>query len=83
MKKAKPWTNEFLCNLDKIKGLDVGSTYLNRKSGMSFGHSTAGVILKELFDNFLESRFFIIMFDEATDVNHREQVILYARYSIK
>jgi hypothetical protein len=82
LKHGKPWTDyEFLCELDIVKGLDIGKTYLNRNSGMQFGRAICVNILDEMSQDLLKANFFSIIMDEATDVSHSEQVILYVRFS--
>ena len=82
LKRGKPWTDyEFLCELDIVKGLDIGKTYLNRNSGMQFGRAICTNILNEMSQDFLKANFFSIIIDEATDVSHSEQVVLYVRFS--
>ena len=82
MKSGKPWTDyEFLCELDITKGLNIGKTYLNRNSGGQFGREICVNILNDISREFLAAKFFSIIMDEATDVSHKEQVILYVRFS--
>ena len=82
LKRGKPWTDyEFLCELDIVKGLEIGKTYLNRNSGMQFGRAICVNILDEMSQDFFKANFFSIIMDEATDVSHSEQVILYVRFS--
>ena len=82
LKHEKPWTDyEFLCKLHIVKGLDIGKTYLNQNSGMQFGRAICTNILNEISQDFLKANFFSIIMDEATDVSHSEQVVLYVRFS--
>ena len=84
MKSGKPFSDyEFLVNLDKAKGVDIGNTYLNRKQGLEFGIVIATTIRNKISIEFSQANFFNAIVDECTDVYRMEQVILYVRYSIR
>ena len=82
MKTGKPFSEyEFLASLDRAKGINIGSTYLNRKQGLEFGVSIAKMLQEKQCDEFHKALFFSIILGECTDVYRIEQVISYIRYS--
>ena len=82
MKTGKPFSEyEFLASLDRAKGINIGTTYLNRKQGLEFGISIAKMLQEKQCDEFHKALFFSIILDEFTDVYRMEQVISYIRYS--
>ena len=82
MKTGKPFSEyEFLASLDRAKGINIGSTYLNRKQGLEFGISIANMLQEKQCDEFQKALFFSIILDECTDVYRMEQVISHIRYS--
>ena len=82
MKSGRPFTDfEFLIKLDKVKGVEVGNTYLNRKQGLEFDLATADLLQNNLAKDFKTALFFNTILDECTHVFRLEQVIKYVRYS--
>ena len=54
--------------MDQVKGLDIGTTYLNRKMAMEFSVSIAQCEMTKLRVLFNKSKFFSLVLYEATDV---------------
>ena len=63
--------------MDQVKGLDVGTSYLNRKMAMEFSIAIAQTEVSKLVAKFRKSKFFSLVLDEATDVQRLEQCIAY------
>lgn len=51
----------FICMLDKIKGVDIGEQYVNDKAVVIMVKNIAAVTRKEVFDILRESSFFYYM----------------------
>ena len=83
LKRGKPFTTfEFIIDLDKAKGVDIGKTYLNRQAGLEFGKAIGEVFLDELRRDFYRAKFFSFTMDESTDTSRKEQCIMFLRYSV-
>lgn len=70
---------KFLCMLDKVKGLDVGSNYLNEKSAAMFVHSIASVTRTQVCEKLRKANFFSLTCDGATDFTGEELENVYVR----
>jgi len=55
-----------LCKLDKMKGLDVGDTYLNDKAAASFVKSIANVTQVDVIHKLDAAKYFSITCDGST-----------------
>jgi hypothetical protein len=74
---------EWLCKLDKAKGLDIGSTYDNFKAGKTFMQHIACVEsdrTKSLLNN---AQFFSLTIDGASDISGTEQESIYVHWCDK
>ena len=69
--------------MDQVKGLDIGTTYLNRKMAMEFSVAIAQCEMTKLRVLFNKSKFFSLVLDEATDVYRLKQCIAYVRLSVR
>ena len=84
LKHGKSFSDyEYLIDLDKAKGLDIGNTYHTRMAGLEFARAIDRVFMDEFKCEFNKANFFCIILDESTDVYRLEQCVLYLRYSIK
>ena len=84
MSKGRPYSEfEQYVTMDQVKGLDIGTTYLNRKMAMEFGVAIAQCEMTKLRVLFNKSKFFSLVLDEATDVYRLEQCIAYVRFSVR
>ena len=82
MSKGRPYAEyEHYVAMDQVKGLDVGTLYLNRKMAMEFSVAIAQTEVSELRAKFKKGKFFSLVLDEATDVYCLEQCIAYIRFS--
>ena len=74
---------EFYVKMDTVKGIDVGTTNLNRKAAMEFSIAITKCEIDKLRALFRECKFFSLILDESTDVYRLEQCIVYIRFSIR
>ena len=73
----------WLCELDKAKGFDVGSTYTNRFACVKFLRSIADEERSHLSDIMSKADFFSISMDGTTDGGTKEQETLFIRTCVK
>ena len=84
MSKGRPYSEfEHHVTMDQVKGLDIGTTYLNRKLAMEFSVAIAQCEMTKLRVLFNKNKFFSLVLDEATDVYRIEQCIAYVRFSVR
>ena len=84
MLKGRPYSEyEFYVKMDKVRGIDVGTTYLNRKAAMEFRSAISKCEIDKLRALFRECKFYSLILDESTDVYRLEQCIVYIRFSIR
>lgn len=83
-KNNRPLTDFiWLCQLDKVKGLDIADTYMNEKAATNF-IKYIGISEHEQTISLLEkSQFFSFLMDGATDISGNEQESIYIRFSNK
>lgn len=55
------------CRLDKVKGLDLGNSYLNDKAAASFMSAIARAVQMDIVEVIKDSKYFSITIDGATD----------------
>ena len=73
MSKGRPYSEfEHYFTMDQVKGLGIGTTYLNRKMAMEFSVAIAKCEMTKLRVLFHKSKFFSLALDEATDVYRLE-----------
>lgn len=83
-KKSRPFSDfSWQCDLDKSKGLDVGSTYQNDKSCRVIIGAIANTEREKIAKFIEEAKFVTVMSDGSTDVSVIENEIIYLRFSIK
>lgn len=79
-KHGRPFSDfVWMTTLDKLKGLDVGDTYKNRKKCREFTDAIAEIERQKLQKDVEECNFFSVVCDEATDAAVVEQLILFVR----
>jgi len=83
-KNNRPLTDFiWLCQLDKVKGLDIAETCMNEKAATNF-IKYIGISEREQTISLLEkSLFFSFLMDGATDISGDEQESIYIRFSNK
>ena len=59
IKNNRPFTDfDWLCSLDKVKGIDIGETYLNRKAALQFGMGIASSLRSDTQNMLKKAPFF-------------------------
>ena len=71
--------NVWLCKLDTVKGLDIGTQYINDKQAKTFVQSIADTQRQKTFTTINESSFISIAMDGSTDFTGEEMESLYVR----
>ena len=81
-KQNRPLTDfEWLCKLDRAKGLDTGKTYLNACACLQFVAAIADCTRKDMHTILNMAPFFSIVIAGSTDIAGDEQESLYVRVS--
>ena len=84
MSKGRPNSEyEHYVVMDQVKGIDVGTSYLNHKKTMEFSIAITHCEIKTLRKLFNKCTFFSIVLDESTDVYWLEQCLAFIRFSIR
>ncbi len=79
-KMGRPYTDFApMSTLDKAKGLDVGTTYLNNNSGKVFTEKIGKVISEGIKEDLGEAKFMSVLCDGSTDSSVAENEIVYIR----
>ena len=73
----------WLCSLDKAKGIDIGSTYVNKQAPVDFIHCISKCEKTLSMNIFNKTPFFAFMMDGTTDISGSEQETIYVRGVIK
>lgn len=82
IKNRRPFTDfVWLCNLDEVKGVDVGETYRNDKQVVTFSHYIAETSRQEIVKLINDAKFLSVICDGCTDTAVQEEEIIYVRYS--
>lgn len=68
--------------LDTVKGLDIGKTYLNRKRAKEFTSYMANIILNNIKNSIDQAKCVSIMSDGSTDSSRTEIEIIYTRICV-
>ena len=74
---------QWLCDIDKAKGLDVGDTYLNQKAALKFLNCIADTEQDRTKDILNDAKFFSFLMDGSTDISGDEQEAIYLRVANK
>jgi hypothetical protein len=72
---------EWVCQLDRSKGLDIGSTYNNTTSAKQFTAAIAKYERQKLTEDIDGKRFLTILSDGSTDSSVKEQELFFVRYA--
>ena len=84
IKNNRPLSDyKWLCSLDKVKGLDIGDTYLSDKAAFNFISSIAEAEKQKTKLLIETSPFFSFLLDGTTDISGDEQEAMYIRLSSK
>jgi hypothetical protein len=59
----------WMCELDEIKGVDIGETYRNEKRVINFAHYIAKTEKQKLVDQINESKYISVICDGCTDTH--------------
>ena len=80
---GRPFTDfTWISKLDNIKGLNVGSTYLNDHAARSFTRCIAEIEVLKTKSNMDEASFFAILSDGSTDVSVCENEMFFVRFAV-
>ena len=83
-KHMKPFRDfTWLCDLDEVKGLNLGQTYRNEKACKTFTEYIASDSRDSLKDNMKQLKFISVTSDGTTDSSITEQEIVFIRYCVK
>ncbi|XP_046577709.1 zinc finger protein 862-like [Haliotis rubra] len=78
--KNRPLSDfKWLCELDKVKSLEVGDTYLNDRAALNFIQAIAATQHDEVINNLEHAPFFSFIMDGSTDISGDEQESMYVR----
>ena len=81
-KKGRPFTDYvWMCDLDEMKGIDIGKTYRNHTQVRCFVAHIAAVERSHIHNQFADARFFSLLSDGSTDSAVIEEEIVYAKYA--
>ena len=79
---GRPFSDfEWMCQLDTVKGLDIGKTYLNRKRAKEFTGYIAKILMN-IKNSIDQAKFVSIMSDGSTDSSITEIEIIYTRICV-
>ena len=70
----------WLCQLDEVKGLDIGKSYRSQSSAMRFVHAIASYERRKLAASLTEIPFISLTCDGSTDSASIEQEIVFIHY---
>ncbi|KAL3886870.1 hypothetical protein ACJMK2_026831 [Sinanodonta woodiana] len=73
----------WLCEIDKAKQLDIGSTYIHDKAATDFIHSITHTEKQITFNLIEYNPVFAFMMDGSTDISGDEQGTIYIRTAMK
>ncbi|XP_075596817.1 sperm flagellar protein 2 isoform X2 [Balearica regulorum gibbericeps] len=83
-KSGRPFTDlDWMCKLDDMKGVDIGSVFRNDKSARMFTHFIAEVERRSLKEKLEKSKFFSVISDRVTDSILKAAAVVYVRFANK
>ncbi|XP_074934828.1 sperm flagellar protein 2 isoform X1 [Phalacrocorax aristotelis] len=81
-KFGRPFTDlDWMCKLDDMKGVDIGSLFRNEKSAKMFIHFIAEVERRELKEKLEKCKFFSVISDGVTDSILKAAAVVYVRFA--
>ncbi|KAM8793599.1 sperm flagellar protein 2-like [Eudromia elegans] len=81
-KSGRPFTDlDWMCKLDDMKGVDIGSVFRNDKSARMFTHFIAEVERRALKEKLEKCKFFSLISDGVTDGLFKAAAILYVHFA--
>ncbi|XP_006116559.1 sperm flagellar protein 2 isoform X2 [Pelodiscus sinensis] len=83
-KCGRPFTDiDWMCKLDDMKGVDIGSMFRNGKSARTFIHYIAEVERRALKEKLEKCKFFSLISDGVADNAIKEAAVVYVRFAYK
>ncbi|XP_054041768.1 sperm flagellar protein 2 [Rissa tridactyla] len=83
-KSGRPFTDlDWMCKLDDMKGVDIGSVFRNDKSARTFIHFIAEVERRALKEKLEKCKFFSVISDGVTDSILKAAAVVYVRFANK
>ncbi|KAM6364138.1 sperm flagellar protein 2 [Pluvialis apricaria] len=81
-KSGRPFTDlDWMCKLDDMKGVDIGSVFRNDKSARIFTHFIAEVERRALKEKLEKCKFFSVISDGFTDSILKAAALVYVRFA--
>ncbi|XP_044876872.1 zinc finger protein 862-like isoform X1 [Mauremys mutica] len=81
-KCGRPFTDlDWMCKLDDMKGVDIGSMFRNDKSARTFIHYIAEVERRALKEKLEKCKFFSLISDGVADNAIKEGAVVYIRFA--
>ncbi|XP_019351597.1 sperm flagellar protein 2 isoform X2 [Alligator mississippiensis] len=81
-KSGRPFTDlDWMCKLDDMKGVDIGSVFRNYKYAKMFTHFIAEVERRALKEKLEKSKFFSLISDGVSDNSIKETAVVYVRFA--
>lgn len=81
-KTGRPFTDlDWMCKLDDMKGVDIGSIFRNDKAARIFIHFIAEVERRALKEKLDQCKFFSLISDGVTDLVSTEAALVYVRFA--
>lgn len=83
-KTGRPFTDmDWMCKLDDMKGVDIGSVFRNDKAARIFIHFIAEVERRALKEKLEKCKFFSLISDGVTDSDITEAALVYVRFAFQ
>lgn len=81
-KTGRPFTDlDWMCKLDDMKGVDIGSIFRNDKAARIFIHFIAEVERRALKEKLDRCKFFSLISDGVADLASTEAALVYVRFA--
>lgn len=83
-KTGRPFTDlDWMCKLDDMKGVDIGSIFRNDKAARIFIHFIAEVERRALKEKLEKCKFFSLISDGVSDSDVAEAALVYVRFAFQ